>query len=102
MVIELEPGNTCDAVAIPTLITRSHWQPHFPKTEPPVMRLRRGALLRSFPVVSMLCPASNSRNTTLWFPRTGINSSVLTRAHDRTSQKVHTKRCKPLRQDCRH
>src|SRR5215471_4071394 len=57
MVIELEPGNTCDAAAIPTLITRSHWRPRFQKTEPPVMRLRRGALLRSFSIVSTRCPA---------------------------------------------
>ncbi len=31
----------------------------------------------------------------------GHNSSALTRARARISQKVHTKRCKPLRQDCR-
>jgi glyoxylase-like metal-dependent hydrolase (beta-lactamase superfamily II) len=60
------------------------------------MRLRPGELPRSFPVAFTRCPVSNSQNTTSWFLRTDTNSSALMRARARTSQKVHTKRCKPV------
>src|SRR5262249_4750724 len=71
--IEQKHRNIYDAAAILISITQLHWQRRFRRTEPPVMRLRRGALLRLFPVAYMRCPASNSPNTTSWFPKTGIN-----------------------------
>jgi hypothetical protein len=54
----------CGAAATPTSITPSRWQRPFPRTEPPVMRLRQGALQKSFLVASMHCPVSSLRNTT--------------------------------------
>jgi hypothetical protein len=64
-------------------------------------RLHRGAFPRSFLVGSTPYRVSNSRNTTSWFRRTDVSSSALTQAHARTSHKAHTKRCRPMRQDCR-
>src|SRR5215470_1123740 len=69
MAIQQRLKSTYGTAAIPTSITRLHWQRRFRRTEPPVMRLPRGALPRSFPVASTRCPASNSRNTISLFSK---------------------------------
>jgi hypothetical protein len=49
MAIQQEPRNIYDGAAIPISLTRSHWQHRFQRTQLPVMRLHRDALLRSRP-----------------------------------------------------
>src|SRR5947207_13237548 len=97
MGIQQQPRSTYTTAAAATSIARAHWQRSFRRIDPPVTRLRRGALPTSFLVASTRFQASNSRNTTSLFPRTGINSSALTQGRDRTSQKVHTRRSEERR-----